>query len=375
MSYVTTANGSSQKRQKVLIFGIDGCRSDALLFAQTPNIDKFIQDDRTAYSFHVQCEPISLSGPNWASIVTGTKLEKHNVLNNFTTPDCLGEIQNVFGLMKKFLGSDRTSVLYNAIAGSPPWPGVKNLLFHGSDICNSFHDTDEYKNAIDATTQICSDLDSSKECADISFFYSHLPDGVGHRLGFSLHLEEYRRTITACDDAFGKILSVVKTRMAELDEDWLVLVVTDHGGTTKKYMPRKMQRTFDRTANLHYPISQVELQGVHGLDISQHRNVFLLLGCADGITGGEMLPAPELIHVVPFVLSHLGCSAEDLAMVGLKLPIREDENIGEGRSMCTCCTEGNFTECIVTECVFATPFTENRGKMGNRFGLTTLGTF
>ncbi len=74
------------KINKVLIIGIDGCRPDALLAAQTPNLDALWKDG--AYSFKARTDEISSSGPAWSAMLTGVWHQKHNVLNNeYEDPD------------------------------------------------------------------------------------------------------------------------------------------------------------------------------------------------------------------------------------------------------------------------------------------------
>jgi len=75
-----------QSINKVLIIGIDGCRPDALLAAQTPNMDKLWKDG--AYTFKARTDEISSSGPAWSAMLIGVWHQKHNVLNNdYENPD------------------------------------------------------------------------------------------------------------------------------------------------------------------------------------------------------------------------------------------------------------------------------------------------
>ena len=73
----------SQNVKKVLIIGIDGCRSDALELAETPHIDSL----RTIgiYRRDALNDDITISGPGWSAILCGVGSEKHLVTgNNFT---------------------------------------------------------------------------------------------------------------------------------------------------------------------------------------------------------------------------------------------------------------------------------------------------
>ncbi|MDP6512960.1 MAG: alkaline phosphatase family protein, partial [SAR202 cluster bacterium] len=67
----------SPDKKKVLIIGIDGCRPDALLAAETPNLDTLIDDGLVSYQAQT-CE-FTVSAPGWSSMLTGVWPNKHGV--------------------------------------------------------------------------------------------------------------------------------------------------------------------------------------------------------------------------------------------------------------------------------------------------------
>ena len=70
--------------KKLLLIGIDGCRTDALISASTPNIDKLIEDgvfiENAICSINGQP---TMSGPGWSTMLTGVWYDKHGVSGNF----------------------------------------------------------------------------------------------------------------------------------------------------------------------------------------------------------------------------------------------------------------------------------------------------
>jgi len=72
-SYVTSKRTG---RKCVLMIFIDGCRPDALLSANAPAL-KGLALKGGAFSFHVDCGPIAISAPSWATIVTGKLASQH----------------------------------------------------------------------------------------------------------------------------------------------------------------------------------------------------------------------------------------------------------------------------------------------------------
>ena len=71
------------QEKKVLFIGLDGCRSDALDLATTPNIDALIENG--LYFNDALCsmngQP-TVSGPGWSSMITGVWFDKHGVTDN-----------------------------------------------------------------------------------------------------------------------------------------------------------------------------------------------------------------------------------------------------------------------------------------------------
>merc|ERR1719476_100957 len=135
-----------------------------MLFAHTPNTKKLIGSG--AYSFHAESAlPVSLSGPNWASILTGLT-SRHGVESNFTTSECLSEHRNIFELAKRS-SPDTTTFLASAINGNPPWPGIEHMLLTGCDNYKHFDGIDDVSNLKDA-------MDSCTPEADLNIVYTHL---------------------------------------------------------------------------------------------------------------------------------------------------------------------------------------------------------
>jgi len=66
--------------------------------------------------------------------------------------------------------------------------------------------------------------------SDVHFLALDNVDHVGHRTGFSLENPEYVDAIKMVDQQLGRLLSAIETRQNRLDEEWMVLITSDHGG-------------------------------------------------------------------------------------------------------------------------------------------------
>ena len=116
-------------------------------------------------------------------------------------------------------------------------------------------------------------------------------------------VKQYTKAIEEIDMLLAPLLHAVETRRT-LGEDWLVLLTTDHGGTARSDLDLGITRRFDGS-DLNAGISQKACDGIHGLDIPQHRTTFFLACYASRLAKGEIVPAPRNFDITPTVLEHL----------------------------------------------------------------------
>jgi hypothetical protein len=72
--------------KKVLFIGIDGTRWDALEAAQTPNIDKLIENGALSVGTEIiaprETKGDTVSGPGWSNLLCGVWPDKHGTIDN-----------------------------------------------------------------------------------------------------------------------------------------------------------------------------------------------------------------------------------------------------------------------------------------------------
>lgn len=209
-------SGAGGHKRKVLIIGIDGCRSDALQQAYTPNIDSIVAHGFYTYdSWH---EDITWSGPSWSSILTGVYHEKHGITNNSYAGSNFNQYPYITTLAKQL---DTTFKFIEYVTWSP-------LI---SDVYNDNWDvkilgTDGYTDGNGAGD--CIQLQDPN--VDLLFAYFDAVDITGHASGFSPANPAYMKAIDSVDVQVGNIMHTLRSRPSYASEDWLVLLVTDHGG-------------------------------------------------------------------------------------------------------------------------------------------------
>ncbi len=209
---------ASQKR-KVLFIGIDGTRADALQAANTPNIDSIVAHG--AYTYDSWCLGITVSGPSWSTIFTGVWYPKHGITDNSYSGAKFDKYHQYPALAKQ-----HKSALYASEVMEWP-PLIDNVpnIYDGYDVRIKVTDGGTTPTATATATQL------ANSNLDIMTCYFDLVDITGHSSGFSPTNPAYINAIQSVDAAIGTIITALKARANYANEDWLILLTTDHGGT------------------------------------------------------------------------------------------------------------------------------------------------
>jgi hypothetical protein len=264
-------------QKKVLIIGIDGCRPDALLAAKAPHLHGLIKNG--AFSDKAQTGDMTASGSGWGSLLTGVWREKHGVRGNDFKLANFGEYPDLLLRIKK---ARPTSY----VASIVHWDPIQQLIVKKADV------NDAYKTDAQVSQAACKLL--SEKNPDLLFVHLDDVDGAGHKYGFDPKLPKYLDAIAKADEYVGDMLQALEKRPTYREEDWLVIVSTDHGGSGKG----------------------------HGANIPEHRTIFLIVS-GPSAARGTIEPAPVIVDIVPTAFQHLGIPVEakwglDGKAVGLK---------------------------------------------------------
>ena len=208
---------ATQKR-KVLFIGIDGTRSDALQSASTPNIDALIAHG--AYSYDSWCLGITVSGPSWSSMFTGVWYPKHGVTDNSYSGSKFDKYHEYPALAKQYKPG-----LYAAEVMEWP-PLIDNI----ANIYDGYNVRIHVPDGGTTTTGTAAMPYLADTNVDIMTIYYDAVDLAGHSSGFSPLNTAYISAIEAVDANIGTVIAALHARPTYADEDWLILLMTDHGG-------------------------------------------------------------------------------------------------------------------------------------------------
>jgi len=265
--------GREQLTKKVLLIGLDGVRVDILAQADTPNIDALIADG--SFSDQAQTRPPTVSGPGWSSMLIGVWSDKHLVTgNNFAGnaysayPDFLTRLEQIDPDFNTFAVVDWPPLGTTASGGPLVSDAVDvKLNIDGDEL--GYTEADELSLAAAVEHLV-------NEDPDAAFVYLGDIDVVGH--DHNSLAPQYEAAIETADGQVGQLLSALQRRPAYDQEDWLIIIATDHG------------RTDD---------------GGHGGTSPQEQTIFYLVS-GQSAQKGTLDPAPNIVDVAVTALSHLG---------------------------------------------------------------------
>ena len=209
---------------KVLLVGIDGVRPDVLAEVSTPVMDSLAANGW--YTPGARTTTPSVSGPSWSSMLTGVWPAKHGVVDNSfggrryaEYPDFLTLVERERPDLATFAALDWMP-LASLDGGGPALSGEIDTVVAVDGYELGWAEADSVVASRAAQSLASAD-------ADAAFVYLGNPDETSHRHG-SIGVE-YREAIALSDRHVGWLVGALRARPAYAEEDWLVLISTDHG--------------------------------------------------------------------------------------------------------------------------------------------------
>jgi predicted AlkP superfamily pyrophosphatase or phosphodiesterase len=230
------------KTQKTVFIILDGIPADVLEKVATPNMDKisakgsyvraYVGGEKGGIS-----ESPTISAVGYNSLLTGTWANKHNVWgNSIKNPNY--KYWSVFRIMRNArpdskLGiystweDNRTKLIGE---GKPETDNLRmDIVFDGYelDTVNFPHDdAREYIHEIDELVVDEAVKSIESDAPDLSWIYLEFTDDMGHKFGDSPEMYE---AVRIADAQMGKVYDAIKKRVQNYNEEWLIIITTDHG--------------------------------------------------------------------------------------------------------------------------------------------------
>jgi predicted AlkP superfamily pyrophosphatase or phosphodiesterase len=224
---------AAEPAKKVLYIGIDGTRFDAIEKAATPNLDALVASGVHSPTCLILSDRYqkndTISGPGWSSILTGVWADKHGVHDNSFKGRKYEEFPHFFARLKEARPEAKT-------ASFVTWKPIAEFITSAADVTENFEekdhavaDYDRYDNAAIGAAE----KHLAEASPDAVFLYLGQVDVAGHTHGFHPSVPEYIAAIERADKLVGRAVVAVKARKTYADEDWVIVVTSDHGGQGK----------------------------------------------------------------------------------------------------------------------------------------------
>jgi hypothetical protein len=297
-------SNTAQPQARVLLIGLDGTRSAGIQQANTPNLDALIAEGFVDYD--AITNDVSLSGPGWASMLSGVWCDKHGVVDNDLTwaNSRFDEYPHVlFYAEQQRPQINSASVSHwapiNSEIACADERGGECVLDHVMSVATDIEVRDEVVRLLrDEDPHFLfmqfDDIDHAGHGdltdggTDIGGFCPHPggdPSG-GNQGGVCSALDynaNYISTIELTDGYVGEIMAALKARPNYAEENWLVLSSPDHGGAGT-------------------------VKNQHGFPTAQERRTFFIS------SGQAARPFPDaqvkIVDVAATALHHLGITID-----------------------------------------------------------------
>lgn len=230
--------------KRVLVIGIDGCRPDALqqqvVNGNAPHLAGLIANGTVTWNafaggkLGTPTQQPTISGPGWASILTGTWTDRHNVVGNSTPayeqPTVPGSY--LASQAPHFARRLKESVPGTFFSSISSWSWVEDYLVGAQPSWLDYHikASGATYAARDGDVAAKAVVQLGSTDPDVMFLHFDQVDGAGHANGFSPTSPGYMTAIANVDALIGTVLDAVSARPQYSSEQWLVIVTTDHGG-------------------------------------------------------------------------------------------------------------------------------------------------
>jgi predicted AlkP superfamily pyrophosphatase or phosphodiesterase len=275
------AGGPTAKKRKVLLIGIDGCRSDALQQAEAPHLRALAAAGTVTWDavaggeLNGPTQQPTVSGPGWSSVLCGVWMNRHRVYDNKFIGHNLAEYPHFFRRLKEA----RPELVCGQAVSWPPlenfilWQSVQGFVdWHVLVKDGTYPEKDTH-----ATDAMISWIRLASP--DVAFLYFNNVDETGHATGFGPENPAYMAALKEVDAHIGRTLEAIRSRPEYSQEEWLTLVTTDHGGRGRNHGDHSPEerRIFLIASGGNWPSGKVSTSrpghAVIPATIAQHLNI------------------------------------------------------------------------------------------------------
>lgn len=235
---------SEQRPKKAIMILIDGVPADVIERVNTPNIDEIasLGGYTRAYQGGIASEysqTPTISAPGYMNMITGVWGNKHNVWgNSVRNPNY--NYWNAFRVVEEIAPEKQTAIFSTWLdnrtkligEGKPSAGGITlDYAFDGFELDTvAFPHLPDRKFILDIDEHVSTEAARyvKAKAPDLSWVYLEFTDDMGHSFGDSPQMDE---AVQLADAQIGKVWKAIKAREETANEDWMLVITTDHGRT------------------------------------------------------------------------------------------------------------------------------------------------
>ena len=284
------------RKPKALMVMMDGVRGDAVENAPMPNL-LALREGRwrpgykgfSTLTAHTLYDARPSSAANHCAIATGVTAAKSGIFKNGETP------KGNFGEWPSWLArlveaKPGTKALYTySWKGDielSPHPNVRNLRLPAIGETHWTTTPGSYEKCATIVPKIM----AADDAPDAVIYFIDIGDAGGHRSGFYPYGREYLHNVRLVDRIIGDTLSAIASRPQFAEEDWLILITSDHGGYAKSH-------------------------GIWG----GHATTIPLIVAGRHVPQGRISGMPRNFDLAPMALAHFGLDVQKMNLDGRPL--------------------------------------------------------
>lgn len=294
------ANETKEETPKALFIILDGISADVIEKIDPPALAEIAKEGGYTRAYvgggaGTYSETPTISAVGYNSLLTGTWVHKHNVWDN-DIADPNYHYKTIFRIAEEHDPELQTAIFSTwtdnrtRLVGEdlPQTGNIKlDYKFDGLELDTAKypHDDDsDYIHRIDEAVADEAARYVAEKGPDLSWVYLQYTDDMGHRYGDN---EKFYEAIRMADNQVGRIWNAIKEREKNFDEDWLILITTDHGR--------------DSTSGKH-----------HGGQSPRERLTWIYTN-ADELNA-RFMQTPGVVDILPSICNHMNIPVPDDVM-------------------------------------------------------------
>jgi hypothetical protein len=288
---------SDKKTPKAVFIIVDGIPADVIEKLNPPTLSEiskaggftraYVGGRKGTYN-----ETPTISAPGYINLLTGTWGNKHNVWDN-DIADPNYHYWNIFRLAEKTNPDLQTAIFSTWLDNRTKLVGegleqagaiTLDYKFDGLEhdtIKYPHDDAAEYIRKIDEAVSQEAARYISTEGPDLSWVYLEYTDDMGHRFGDS---PQFYDAIKNADNQIKKIWEAATLREEKFNEEWLIVITTDHG-------------------------RNAETGKDHGGQSDRERTTWIVTNSKN--LNGRFKQSPGVVDILPSIFNHMRISVPD----------------------------------------------------------------